>query len=82
MPKKRQKLTICLVSKVRDCFGVWETTVTINDKLYTYPIDSEFALRKIEQMIRTKKFGKALYLLSLFKIEEFNYFKEEVDNGR
>jgi len=78
MSKKGQKLTVCLLSKVRDCFGVWEITVVINEKPYTYPIDSEYAVRKIEKMIRLNKPGKAIHLLSQFKIGGFNFFKEDI----
>jgi hypothetical protein len=64
------------MSTSKDCFGVIEVTVSLNGKTYTYPITSEFAMKKVEKMIRLKKFGKALHLLSLFKIEGFNYFAE------
>lgn len=69
-----------IVSKTKDFFGVIEVCVSINGKIYTYPITSEFIIRKIEKMLRLKKFGKALHLLSLFKIEGFNYYSE-VKNG-
>jgi hypothetical protein len=68
------------MSKIKDCFGVIEVTVSINGKAYTYPITSEFALRKAEKMLRLHKYGKALHLLTLFKIEGFNYFAE-AENG-
>lgn len=74
------KLKVALISKVKDCFGVWEVAVTINERLYTYPIESEYILKKIEKMIRLKKYGKAIHLLSQFKVEGFNYF-EETTNG-
>ena len=79
----KPKLEVTLLSEVRDFFGVYELTVSINGKIYTYPITSEYAARKIEKMIRLKKFGKALHLLSQFKIEGFNSFekKGEVING-
>jgi hypothetical protein len=62
------------MSTSKDCFGVIEVTVSLNGKAYTYPITSEFALKKVQKMIRLKKFGKALHLLSLFKVKGFNYF--------
>lgn len=78
----KQKLEIQLISKVRDIFGVWEITVNINGKLYTYPIDAEYGLKKIKKMIRLKKYGKALHLLNLYKIKGFNSFKNGGENGR
>lgn len=82
MSQKGQKLTIYLLATRKDCFGVIEVDVSINGKQYTYPITSEFILRKVQKMIRLKKFGKALHLLSLFQINGFNYFKEVEDVHR
>lgn len=79
--QKGQKLTICLVSKIRDCFGVIEVCVLINGKEYTYPISSEFKLRKIESLLYRKKPGKALNLLRDAKITGFNSFAREDRNG-
>jgi hypothetical protein len=62
---------------VKDSFGVYEVEVFINSKLYTYPITSEFALRKIGKLLRLNKPGKALYLLKLFKVSGFNNFETE-----
>lgn len=77
MSKKGQNLTIEVISKTKDSFGIWEVEVLINSKLYTYPITSEFAVRKIESLLRWRKPGKALKMLSLFKTEGFNVFEEE-----
>ena len=77
MSKSRVKMLI--VSEVKDCFGVWEIKVAINGKLYTYPIDSEFIVRKVKKMLRLNKIGKAINLLSQFKITGFNSFEEECD---
>ena len=70
------KPAVKIISKTRDCFGVWEVSVLINGRAYTYPVDSEYIVRKIEKMLRFRKPGKALHLLSQFKTEGFNYFKE------
>jgi hypothetical protein len=79
--KKRQHLTLFLVSKSKDCFGVWEVCVLINGKEYTYPVSSEYAVVKVERLLRGPhpKYGKALHLLTLFKVNGFNAFanKEE-----
>lgn len=75
--EKGQKLTCQLLSKVKDYFGVWEVTVLINNRLYTYPISSEFLLKKVEKLIRLKKFGKAIHVLSQAKISGYNYFEKE-----
>lgn len=72
----KQKLKVVLTSKIKDCFGVWEVCVAINGRHYTYPIESEFILRKVEKMIRLEKYSKAIHLLSQFKVEGFNYFEE------
>jgi len=77
----KPKLEVTLISEVRDFFGVWEVTVDINEKVYTYPLNSEYAVRKIEKMIRLRKFGKALHLLSQFKIEGFNEYEKERGGG-
>lgn len=82
MTKKRQNLTLSLVSKTKDCFGVWEVEVLINEKRYVYPIDSEYILRKVEKAIKRKAFGTALKLLSSAKIEGFNFYKEVHQHGQ
>lgn len=76
--KKGQLLTISLIDELIDCFGVIEVHILINERPYTYPINSEFALRKFKSLLRRKKFNKALKILGLFKIEGFNSFKKEV----
>ena len=81
MRQKGQKLTVSLVSYTKDCCGVYEVRVLINEKSYTYPIDSEYIFRKVKKMIRLHKPGKALHLLSMFKIEGFNYFEERRENA-
>ena len=79
--KKRQKLTICLLSKAKDWAGVWEVRIMINDKPYIYFINSEYALEKFEKLLRQKKPGKALHLLSLFKVQELVDLWKEGNNG-
>jgi hypothetical protein len=68
--KKSRKLTVYLMSKIRDCFGVWEVEVVINGKPYTYPLSSAFAVSAFEDLLYKKKPGKALQVLKKFKIEE------------
>lgn len=79
--KKGQKLTMFLESKVRDYSGVWELTVWIKNKVYTYPVSSEFSVREIERAIHKHRYGSALKLLKKFKIDGFNSF-EGGNNGR
>lgn len=67
--KKSQKLTLQVVSKSKDCFGVWEVNVLINSKPYTYNLTSEFAARQIDKLVN-KKPGKALALLKQFNLKE------------
>lgn len=68
-------MTICLISKVKDFFGVWEVSILIDGKEYTYPISSEFALKKFEVLLKKRRYGKALNILKQFKIESFNSFE-------
>lgn len=79
MSKKCQNLTVSLISKMRDYFGVWEVEVLINGVVYTYPISSEYILKKVEKLLRLKKPGKALYLLGQAKISGFNSFSSVED---
>jgi len=78
--KKCQKLTFKLVSKTKDFFGVWEICICINDKYYTYPINSEFAVEEVERLISKHRFGKALQTLKQFKTNNFNSFEKEKQN--
>jgi len=77
-----QKLTCLLTSETKDFFGVWEVEVLVNGKTYTFPISSEFLLRKFKSLLYRHKPGKALALLKKAKITGFNSFegKEEVCN--
>lgn len=69
MFKKRQKLTLCLISKIKDYFGLWEVNILINKKEYTFLIPSEYAVEKFERM--SKRFpGRALNLLKKFNVKE------------
>lgn len=79
MSKKGHNLTISLISESTDQFGVIEVGVLINEKLYTYPITSEFALRKIKSLLFRHKPGKALKLLQMFKTTGFNSFEKGQD---
>jgi hypothetical protein len=69
MFKKRQILTLCLVSKIKDYFGLWEVNVLINKKEYTFLIPSEYAVEKFERMSKCFP-GRALNLLKKFNIKE------------
>jgi hypothetical protein len=75
--KKVQKLNIILEAKVKDFYGVWELSVLINQKAYTYPINSEFAVEQIEHFLRLRRPGKALKVLNQFKLTGFNTFERE-----
>ena len=68
MPKKRQKLTICLTAKRKDFFSVWEMDVLINGKEYTYSIPSEFAVEEFER-IALHTPGKAINWLKKFNLK-------------
>ena len=76
MTEKRQKLTFQIVSKVKNYFGVWEVSIVIGSKNYTYPISSEYAVEKAEEFIRLRRYGKALQILKQFKIDGFNPFEK------
>lgn len=67
--KKHQKLIIKLLSKKKDFFGMWEVEVSINRKIYTYPIPSEFAVEQIERMLQKKRYSAAIMILKQFKTE-------------
>ena len=73
--QKGQKLTIRLVGISKDCFGIYEVTVNLNGKTYTYPISSEYIVKKIEKLIKFKHYGKVMNLLRGFKITGFNSFE-------
>ena len=81
MSKKGQKLTISLESKTKDWSGVYELIINISGKRYTYLITSEFAVRKIEQLIRRRKPGKALNVLRLFNIGKEVYNESKTFEG-
>jgi len=78
--KKGQKLTLCLVSEMKDLFGVIEICVSINGKCYTYPLDSEWIVKKVKKLIRLKKFGRAIQLLKQSMIGGFNYHEPSQRN--
>lgn len=69
MSKKRHDLTLCLISKIRDFFGVWLVDVAINGKIYTYSIPSEFAVEEFERMLIYTP-GKALNWLKKFNLKD------------
>jgi hypothetical protein len=69
-------LNLRITSKIKDVFGIWEVTVLLNKREYTYPITSEFAVKKIEKLIHNRKPGKALHVLKLFTTTGFNAYKE------
>lgn len=72
-------LKLRILHKVKDTFGIWEVTILINGGEYTYPLTSEFAVKKIEKLIRNRKPGKALYMLKLFTLTGFNAYKKGGD---
>lgn len=65
-------LTLVIENERKYCTGVIEVGVLLNGKRYTYPITSAYALEKVKRLLRGKhpKPGKALHVLSLFKIKE------------
>ena len=69
-------LKLVITSKVKDLFGIWEVTVLLDGKEYTYPTTSEYAVKKVEKLIRNRKPGKALHVLKLFTTTGFNAYKE------
>jgi len=73
---EKRKLSVELESITKDIFGVYEVRALVNEKTYTFPITSEFILRKVKSLLRRKKPGKALYLLKQFKTTGFNAFEE------
>lgn len=75
-----QNLTICLVSKTKDYFGVYEVKVNINGKERTFLVTSEFILRKIEKAVRNRHFKKAIYMLSAFE-EDLGFGRKRVQRG-
>lgn len=77
MSKKGQKLTICLESKTKDLFGVWELVIRSDKKRYTYLIPSEYIVRKFEKLLRQKRFGKAIHTLSIFNIGKEIYYESK-----
>jgi hypothetical protein len=68
--KKGQKLTVSLGSITKGWNGVYDIDVLINGKKYTFFITSEFAVRKVKQLIKRRKPGKALHTLKLFNTRE------------
>ena len=76
--QKLQNMHLLIESTSRDSFGVIEVKTILNGKPYTFPITSEFALRKVQSLLRRHKPGKALQLLRLFLVEKESntYLKE------
>ena len=70
-------LEIKLLSKIRDYSGVWEVSILINNKEYTYPISSEYKLNRFENLLKRKQPRRALRILTDAKIEGFNSFEKE-----
>lgn len=67
--KKGQKLTLCLESVKRDFMGVFKVVALINKIPYTFYINSEYAVRKTEELIKKHRPGRALKLLKDFNIK-------------
>lgn len=55
--------------------------ITIDGRPYTYPVSSEYAVRKAEKLIKQGRGGKAIHVLKLFLTTGFNQFKETT-NGQ
>jgi len=69
--KKRQKLTLCLECISKDFFGVFKIDALVNGKTYTFHTSSEYSVRKVEELIKKRRPGKALNLLKLFNLKEY-----------
>ena len=56
--------------RVKTWAGYWEISALISGKWYIYYITSEFALEKIEKLIKRKYYGKAINQLKKFNIKK------------
>jgi hypothetical protein len=70
MAKERRKLSVVIEVEHKDFFGFYTLEVLINQKSYTYYLNSEFALRKVKSLLYRHKAGRALKVLKLFNIKE------------
>jgi hypothetical protein len=66
------KLTLEVVSK--DFFGVFTVQALIDEKPYTFVLNSEYAIRQVQKLIRQRRPGRALNMLKKFnvKLEKIN----------
>jgi len=63
----REVMNLIHKSTARQASGLYEVSVVINGKDYTYRIGSEFAIRRFTFFTRKKLFGKAVSTLNKFK---------------
>jgi hypothetical protein len=66
------KLTLEVVSK--DFFGIFTVHALIDEKPYTFVLNSEYAIRQVQKLIRQRRPGRALNMLKKFnvKLEKIN----------
>lgn len=69
MSKNSQKLTICLESVRKDFLGLYDIIALINHKPYSYVLNSEYIVRKVQDLIKRHRPGKALQLLKKSNIK-------------
>ena len=60
------KLTLEVVS--RDFFGVFTVQALVDAKHYTFVVNSEYAIRQIQKLIRQRRPGRALNMLKKFNV--------------
>ena len=68
--KSRQPKLLHLASSL-DMFGVWEVTVMIGDKEYTYALSSEYGYNKFVDNYNRGSMGRALACLKHFMIKPY-----------
>jgi len=61
------KLILEVVS--RDFFGVFTVQALIDTKPYTFAVNSEYAIRQIQKLIRQRRPGRALNMLKKFNVK-------------
>lgn len=65
-----RRVNLLHIATTCDLFGVWEVTVLIEGKEYTYPLSSEYGYRVFLSYYKKGRMNKALHTLRRFKIED------------
>jgi hypothetical protein len=68
---KKTQPTLLLIGTSLDFFGVWEITVEINKKEYTYALSSEYAYNKFKTYYDRGHMGRAVSCLNHFRIKPY-----------